>query len=328
MNVLNFYKDLWLTSNQRANSIRRGIQSTKLSKLRLGATSGSANAGDNRLKRIFENKYKRLLDCTMLTNQHSFYPYIEKEDIEIDLYYQISSLLISSTDAKIVTDYNFCNISFEYDASYEPSLAQQIIQLSDTYGIIYLYDYKSYIGKNALNQLDLKFSLTILDPRRSVREILMLIKLPPSTANRDPEKFFNPEITNVDITVNGITNRVFAQCFKEDQMWTKARKLFLNEYKKINGQLKMTLSTFYGISTYSSYCFWLYLRSSDYNTLHGKGMKIERGSNVVLNFTKNNIGSGKTNVYTYLIADAIIAHELAQELDKIIYNIFIYVRRK
>ena len=37
--VLNSYKDLWLTSNQRANSIRRGIQSTILSKLRSGATS-------------------------------------------------------------------------------------------------------------------------------------------------------------------------------------------------------------------------------------------------------------------------------------------------
>ena len=51
--MFNSYKDLWLTSNQRANSIRRGIQSTKLSKLRSGATSGTAYAGDTRLKRIF-----------------------------------------------------------------------------------------------------------------------------------------------------------------------------------------------------------------------------------------------------------------------------------
>ena len=33
-------------------------------------------------------------------------------------------------------------------------------------------------------------------------------------------------------------------------------------------------------------------------------MKIELGSNVVLNFTKTNTGSGKINVYTYLIAGA------------------------
>ena len=55
--VLNSYKDLWLTSNQRANSVRRGIQSTNLSKLRSGVTSWTANASDTRLNRIFGNKY-------------------------------------------------------------------------------------------------------------------------------------------------------------------------------------------------------------------------------------------------------------------------------
>ena len=199
--VLNSYKDLWLTSNQRANSIRRGIQSTNLSKLRSGATSGTAKASDTRLKRIFGHNYEFLSDCTFLTDQHPFYPYIYKEDIEIDLYFQKSSLLINSTDVEVVTDYNLSNISFEYDAIYEPSLAQQIIQLSDTYGITYLYDYISYIGRNAINQSDLAFPLTILDPR-SVRGILMLFTLPPAATNRDLENFFNPEITNIDITIN------------------------------------------------------------------------------------------------------------------------------
>ena len=72
--VLNSYKDLWLTSNQRANSIRREIQSKNVSKLRSGATSGTANASDTRLKRIFGNKYELLLDCTFLTDQYPFHP--------------------------------------------------------------------------------------------------------------------------------------------------------------------------------------------------------------------------------------------------------------
>ena len=66
----------------------------------------------------------------------------------------------------------------------------------------------------------------------------------------------------------------------------------------------MTLSTLHGTPTSSGYCFWLYLRSTDDNTLYGNEMNIEPGSNVVLNFTKNNTGSGKINVHTYLIADA------------------------
>ena len=97
---------------------------------------------------------------------------------------------------------------------------------------------------------------------------------------------------------------MFAQGFKEHQMWIEARKLFLNEHRKYDGQSNMSLSTFYGTPTSSGYCFWLDLRSTDDNTLHGNGIKIEPGTNVVLNFTKNNTGSGTINVYTYLIADA------------------------
>ena len=65
----------------------------------------------------------------------------------------------------------------------------------------------------------------------------MLFTLPPSTANRDPENFFNPEVTNVDITINGITNKVFAQGFKEDQMWIEPRKLFFNYIKNMMANL-------------------------------------------------------------------------------------------
>ena len=104
--VLNSYKNLWLTSNQRANSIRRRIQLKKLSKLISGATSGTANASDTRLKRIFGNKYELLLDSKYLTDQHPFYPCIYKEDIKIDLNFEKSSLLINSTDAEVVFDYN------------------------------------------------------------------------------------------------------------------------------------------------------------------------------------------------------------------------------
>jgi hypothetical protein len=296
---------MWLTAEQRQNLIRRGIQSLNLNKLRSNATSGTANPTDTRLQRIFKNRYEIPLDFTFLTDQHPFYPYIYKEDIEIDLYFQRPTLVINSGTTTVITDYNLSNISFEYDTIYEPQLANQIIQLSDSQqGITYFYDYISYVGMNSINQSDLSFPLIIQDPRKSVRGILLLFTLPPATANRDPENYFYPEITNVDITINGITNKIFAQGFKEDQMWTEARKLFLNEHRKYDGQSSIMLPNFYGTTTSSGYCFWLDLRSTDDNTLHGNGMKIEAGSNVVLNFTKNNTGTGSINVYTYLIADA------------------------
>ena len=304
--VLQTYKDLWLTSYQRLNMVRRGIQTPSLSKLRSGASSAvTTDANENRLSRIFGNKYEIPLDFTFLTDQHPFYPYIYKEDIEIDLYFQKASLVINSGTTTVVTDYNLSNICLEYDSVYEPQLANQIAQMSDsTFGITYFYDYISFIGMNPINQSDLSFTLTIQDPRKSVRGILMLFTQPPATANRSPENYFNPEITNVDITIDGITNKIFAQGYKEDQMYLEARKLFLNEYRKLDDHSSVTLPNFYGTSTISTYSLWIDTRSTEDNKLHGSGMAIPNGSNVALKFTKNNTGTGTLNVYTYLIADA------------------------
>jgi hypothetical protein len=297
-NILQTYRDMWLTAGQRANLIRRGIQSENLSKLRSGASSGTLNAIDTKLKRIFANKYEIPLDCTFLTDQHPFYPYIYKEDIEIDLYFQRPNSIINSTSNTAVTDYNLSNISFEYDTIYEPHLANNIVQMSDSaIGITYFYDYISYIGMNAISQSDLSFTLVIQDPRKSLRGILMLFTLP----NADtPEDYFNPEITNVDITIDGITNKIFAQGYKEDRMFTEAKKLFLTEHRKLDDQSLMSMQSFYA----SQYCLWIDTRSTEDNTLHGTGIKLNNGSNMALKFTKNNTGSGSINVYTYLVADA------------------------
>jgi hypothetical protein len=87
------------------NLIRRGIQSTNLSKLRSKATSKSANETDSQLSRIFGNRYEIPLDFTFLTDQHPFYPYIYNEDITIDLYFQKPSLVINSGVTSVITDY-------------------------------------------------------------------------------------------------------------------------------------------------------------------------------------------------------------------------------
>ncbi len=91
----------------------------------------------------------------------------------------------------------------------------------------------------------------------------MLFTLPPATTNRDLEIFFNPEITNVDITINGINNKIFAQGYKEDHMWIEAKQFFLNEHRKYDEQSNVTMSSFYGSSTNSIYCLWIDTRSNE-----------------------------------------------------------------
>jgi hypothetical protein len=300
--VYQTYKDLWLTKYQRANLIDKGIQSTNLAKLRSGAKSASENDSDTELKRVLGNKYEIPLDYAFLLDHHPFYPYIYNEDITFEFNLQDPDLIINSTDPLAKTDYTLSNISFEYSTVYEPNLAKQIIQMSDSpYGITYFYDYITSISFNPIKQSDTSVTLSITDKRRSVRGILLLFKLPSNPeANNDPEIFYTPQITKVEISINGTTHKIFTDDYLEKQMFNEAKKFFLPENRKLDENSNMTMETFYS----KHFCLWLDLRSIDDNNLHGTGMKIEDGFNIVLKISKNNTGSGNINVYPYLIADA------------------------
>jgi hypothetical protein len=70
-------------------------------------------------------------------------------------------------------------------------------------------------------------------------------------------------------------------------MFNEAKKFFLPENRKLDENSNMTMETFYT----KHFCLWLDLRSIDDNNLHGTGMKIEDGFDIVLKITKNNTGS-------------------------------------
>jgi hypothetical protein len=157
------------------------------------------------------------------------------------------------------------------------------------------------MGMNPIKQSDLSFKLSIQDKRRSVRGILLLFTLPPEKANRNSEKFFNPQLENVDISINGTTHKIFADGYKEDKMYREAKKFFMSENRKLDELSCVSAYRFYD----TDYCLWLDTRSTEDNNLHGTGLKIEDGFNIDLMCTKKNTGSGNINVYTYLIADAL-----------------------
>ena len=57
----------------------------------------------------------------------------------------------------------------------------------------------------------------------------MLLILPSSIANWDPVieiTFFNPKITNENITINGITNKVFTKVLRKIRCGLKLKNYF------------------------------------------------------------------------------------------------------
>ena len=64
-----------------------------------------------------------------------------------------------------------------------------------------------------LNKSDTSFSVDINSPSKSLKGVLFIFTKERSSTkfNRDTEKFFNPKITKVEMTVEGVPNELYAQ---------------------------------------------------------------------------------------------------------------------
>ena len=129
-----------------------------------------------------------------------------------------------------------------------------------------------------------------------------------ATNGRDPEYFFNPQITSISITLDGKANRIFEQPYVEYQQFDEAQKKFLTESNKEHETIDTHLLNFVGslVTTDASrYCLWIDTRSTEDNNLFGSGFKLISSNNgFLITLTKNNTGSELMNVHTYLVADA------------------------
>jgi hypothetical protein len=75
--------------------------------------------------------------------------------------------------------------------------------------------------------------------------------------------FQNRSITNVQVTIEGLANRVYAQGFKAHQQWDEARRHFIPVSDE---QSNMDID--------DKFALWLDLRSTEDSKLHGSGLQL------------------------------------------------------
>lgn len=142
-------------------------------------------------------------------------------------------------------------------------------------------------------------------PRRSMKGLLLLFYEPDVEGARDSEKTFNPDITEVKVTVNGIPNKVYSQGMKTRDMWEEAFRRFGKENSSL------TASEFYAGGRFT---LFIDLRSMKENYLHGSGMRlVNTKDGVQLTINRKASGSGEVKCHIFILSDAqfnIVNHEL------------------
>ena len=257
------------------------------------------------------------LDFEILETSLPLYQYGLGSRLTYELTFADYSDVIKSTDPDATN--TISNISLEFDTVMNASLASQIRTEYVKSSILYDRILRAHIIP--LNKSDTSFSVDINSPSKSLKGVLLIFTQERSATkfSRDTEEFYNPKITKVEVTVEGVPNELYAQNMEYRHRYDEIVKHFAEGRLKEAGAIQKDLQLHnVNIASYytDKYALWLDFRTIDDNRLHGLGRRLENTSEGIrLQITKKAKSEGKLSCYLYIFQDAQINISDAQFLN-------------
>ena len=319
--VLFSYIDSWKCKTKRLNAVFQGIvdadgQTENAIKDRINSGDKASNAKDQTVASLFNNRFCIPLDFEILESSLPLYQYCLGSRLTYELTFDNYSDVIKATNPDAT--YTISNISLEFDTITNASLASQIRTEYMKSSILYDRILRARIIK--LDNSDMSFSVDINSPSKSLKGVLNIFTKERSTTKFtcDTEEFFNPKITKVEVTVEGVPNELYAQNMEYRHQYDEIVKHFAEGRLKEAGAIQEDLQ-FHNVNIASyytdKYALWLDFRTIDDNRLHGSGRRLENTSEGIrLQITKESGSAGKLSCYLYIFQDAQINISDAQFL--------------
>ena len=209
--ILYSFYDCWKTATERRNAIFQGIveadgQTENAIKHRINATNKANNAKDQTVASICDNRFCIPLDFELLESSLPLYQYGLGSRLTYELTSNDYGDVIKSTETDAT--YTISNISLEFDTITNASLASQI--RTEYMKMSIPYDRILRARIIPLDKSDTSFSIDINSPSKSLKGVLLIFTKERSATKftRDTEEFYNPKITKVEITVEGVPNEL------------------------------------------------------------------------------------------------------------------------
>ena len=320
--ILYSYYDCWKCTTERHNAVFQGIveadgQTENAIKHRINAGDKASNASDETVASILENKFCIPLDFEILESSLPLFQYGLGSRLTYELTFSDYSDVIKASNPDAT--YTISNISLEFDTIINALLASQI--RTEYMKSSILYDRILRARIIPLNDSSTSFSVDINSPSKSLKGVLLIFTEEKSATkfSRDTEEFFNPKITKVEVTVEGVPNELYAQNMEYRHQYDEISKHFgegrLKEAGAIQNDLQLhnvDIASYYT----DKYALWLDFRTIDDNRLHGSGRRLENTSEGIrLQITKKAGGAGKLSCYLFIFQDAHINISDAQFLN-------------
>ena len=269
--ILCSYYDCWKCKTERLNAVFHGIvesdsQTENAIKHRINATDKASNAKDQTVASIYDNRFCIPLDFEILDSSLPLYQYGLGSHLTYELTFADYSDVIKAKDPDAT--YTISNISLEFDTIINASLASQI--RTEYMKSSILYDRILRFRIIPLNKSDTSFSIDINSPSKSLKGVLLIFTQERSATKfaRDPEEFYNPKITKVEVTVEGVPNELYALDMEYRHQYDEIVKHFAEGRLKEAGWVQKDLQLHnVNIASYytDKYALWLDFRTIDDN---------------------------------------------------------------
>ena len=309
--ILYSFYDCWKCKTERLNAVFQGIveaegQNENAIRHRINATNKTNDAKDQTVASIYDNRFCIPLDFEILETSIPLYQYGLGSRLTYELTFADYSDVIKAN--KPDASYTISNISLEFDTIINASLASQIRTEYMKSSILYDRILRAHIIP--LNKSDTSFSVDINSPSKSLKGVLLIFTQERSATKfaRDTEEFYNPKITKVEVTVEGVPNELYAQNMEYRHQYDEIVKHFAEGRLKEAGAIQKNLQLHnVNIASYykDKYALWLDFRTIDDKKLHDSGRRLENTSEgIQLQITKKAESAGKLSCYLYIFQDA------------------------
>ncbi|KAL9953142.1 hypothetical protein ACROYT_G040507 [Oculina patagonica] len=288
--IYKIFEDFFLSQEERYDRVPEGIQSEDLNKIRSNAGDKKTSGVDaeKKLNELYGNKYRTRLEHQILTDHGAFYPQALYNDLVFELKLAAAEHVVRGSDPTKLK-YKRTNIQLEYKMIRSKEIADEAFS-SYASGKEFAYDHiqRDKVVTFAKGS-DTRLNLRVNPQRRSLKGILLLFVEQYAKDARSSEKYINPDLTKVSVTVNGSPNMLYNNGIEGMDIWEEVKRFYMKEKNKTQ---HMTMQKFY---TEDKYGLLIDLRSMADHSMHGSGTRfVNTKDGVQLELERKASGSANT----------------------------------
>ena len=299
--LMEVYKDLWRSEEDRDNRQDFGIANENVRKLVSKNDSANKSAKTNGVLdvTIVDMCDRMKIPLGKILCDHGPYASYKMSDFEYRITLPKSEKIMVAQTNEATGTYKLTDMNLEYEIIESESLAERV-RGDYNAGRSLGYDYTTLLKTLVWNKDSTREVVDINIPRKSMTAVILLFTKKGST---DSEEFLFPNLTNVNVSVEGNPDAVYSGGLKKRNMYREAVRFFgSSTCDKYLGSKCVSRRKYYT----DKFACVIDFRTVDDDTVSGSGRKLVGTQAGILMEIEKEAKTSDLNCHVFVLADAMI----------------------